>query len=76
MLTASPPEEGFDQHVQVAVEHAVGVPDLDFRPLVFDQPIGMKNVGPDLAAKINIELGLFQLFRLRAPPGRRDERAC
>jgi hypothetical protein len=67
-LAAAPKKESLDERVQVPVEHAVGVPDLDFRPQVFDQPVGMKNVGADLAAKINVELAHFELFRFRAPP--------
>src|SRR6266704_658817 len=42
---------GLDEHVDVAVEHAVDVADLLLRPMVFHHLIRMQHVTADLAAE-------------------------
>src|SRR5438270_9473192 len=40
------------EFLQVAVEDGLGVADLDARPVVLDQRVGMEDVAPDLAAPL------------------------
>ena len=50
---------GADKGLQVAVNYAIDVSDLSFRTVVFDQTIRLENIGANLRAEINIELGVL-----------------
>src|SRR5207248_1462511 len=52
----APHEKGLDEEVDVAVEHAIHVPNLFFRPMIFDELIRVQHVAADLAAKRDIAL--------------------
>src|SRR5208337_2166798 len=45
---------GLQEGIDVPVEDAVSISHFKFRPMVLNEPIGVQNVGPDLAAKIDI----------------------
>ena len=46
---------------EIAVKHTVDVADTEFRPVIFDQPVGSEHVAADLAAEVDVELRVFQL---------------
>src|SRR5262245_29111215 len=48
-----------DEGIEVAVEHAVDVPDLHTRAVVLDHPVGLQHVGADLAAEVDLHLLAF-----------------
>jgi len=47
---------GFKKGVDVAVQDAVGVAHFKFRSVVLDEAVGVQDVRPDLAAKIDVSL--------------------
>src|SRR5438874_12122633 len=47
-----PAQVGLHKFLQVAVEDGLGVADLDARPVVLDQRVGMEDVAPNLAAPL------------------------
>src|SRR5215469_3551844 len=53
-LLASFQQVGADARAQVAVEHAVNIPDLYLGAVVLHQPVWMQHVGTYLIAEINI----------------------
>lgn len=53
-----------DEGVEVAIEHGVDIPHLQVRTMVFDQPIRMQDVRPDLVSPGNVFLALGILFEL------------
>ena len=50
-----------DEGVDVAVEHAIYVAYFELGAVVFDHAVGLHDVGADLAAKRNLELGFVEL---------------
>ena len=64
------PQVGFDEAVEVAVEHGAGVADLVIGPQVLDELVGLEDVRADLAAEADLallvvllgEVGLAFLF--------------
>src|SRR5258708_18918199 len=48
----SPGQRGLDERLDVAIEHALHVADLDPCPVVLHQRVGMEHVAPDLAAPV------------------------
>jgi hypothetical protein len=51
-----------DERIDVPVQHPIDVADLKLRPVVFDHAVGLHNVGANLAAERNLELGLVELI--------------
>src|SRR5262245_40590497 len=47
---------GLDEHVDVAVEHAIDVADLFLRAVILHQPIGRQHVAANLAAERDLLL--------------------
>src|SRR6185312_8746244 len=58
-------QPGALQRVQVAVEHAVDVAHLQLGAGVLAHLVGLQHVAADLAAEVNVELGVLHLARLR-----------
>jgi hypothetical protein len=58
---------GFEEGIEISIEHAVGIAHFKFCAMVLNEPIGMQNVGPDLAAKIDIGLCRLELVRRFLP---------
>src|SRR5262245_41391157 len=58
-------EKRLDEHVEVAVEHAVDVADLLFGPVIFGELIRMEDVAPNLAAERDLLLRAPDLIELR-----------
>src|SRR5258705_9029926 len=56
---------GLDEHVDVAVEHAVHVADLLLRPMVLGHLIRMEYVAANLAAEADALLHAANLIELR-----------
>ncbi len=54
---------GFDEHVNVAVEHALDVADFDFGPLVLGQAVRLENVRSNLTAESDTQLAVFNGLR-------------
>src|SRR5580698_8581419 len=54
-------EVGADEGVDVTVEDAVDVADFKLRAVILDEAIGLHDVGTDLAAEGNVELGVVEL---------------
>jgi hypothetical protein len=50
-----------DERIDVPVQHPIDVADLKLRPVVFDHAVRLHNVGADLAAERNLELGFVEL---------------
>jgi len=57
-------EHRLDELVEVAVEHPVYVPDLQFGPRVLDEAIGLEDVGPDLVAPGDFGFEVLHLIDL------------
>src|ERR1019366_235350 len=55
-----------DQLVQIPVEHAIDIANLDSRPQVFHHAIGLQHVRADLRPEVNVEFGIFDAFGYRA----------
>src|SRR5439155_6479589 len=53
-LSGAPPQLGLDESLDVAVQDRIDVPDLDARPVVLHQPVGMQDVGADLRAELDV----------------------
>src|SRR5271155_2141810 len=56
---------GADERVNVAIHDAVHVSGAELGAMVFDHAVGLHDVGTDLAAKGNVQLGLVELVRMR-----------
>ena len=52
---------GLDKRLQIAIQHAIHVTDLQFRAMVFDEAIGLQHVGANLGSKIDIKFGVLDL---------------
>src|SRR5205823_1369394 len=61
-----PEQVGLDERVEVAVQHGLDVADLEPRPMVLDQLIGLKRVRADLAAERDLLLLAGELRELLA----------
>src|SRR5437764_941485 len=59
-----PEQVGLDERVEVAVQHGLDVADLEPRPVVLDQLIGLKRVRADLAAERDLLLLAGELREL------------
>src|SRR6266508_217454 len=55
---------GLDEAVEIAVEHAVHVADLELRAVVLDHLIGLQHVASDLVAEGDVALLPAELFEL------------
>lgn len=51
-----------DKGVEVAIEHSIDIPHLQVGAMVFDQPIRMQDVRPDLVSPGDVFLALGILF--------------
>src|SRR6185312_13214977 len=54
-------QPGVHERVEVAVEHAVDVADFDLGAGVLAHLVGLEDVGADLAAEVDVELGVLHL---------------
>ena len=54
-------EVGADERIDVAVEDAIYVAYFELRAVVFDHAVGLHDVGADLAAEGDVELGFVEL---------------
>src|ERR1051325_5996962 len=52
---------GVDQRVEIAIQHAVDVADGQLGAMVLDHPVGSQDVTANLAAEVDVELGIFEL---------------
>src|SRR2546430_3454161 len=61
-----PEQVGLDERVEVAIQHGLDVADLEPRPVVLDQLIGLERVRADLAAERDLLLLARELRELLA----------
>src|SRR3989475_1871281 len=66
LASARPEQVGPDQPVEVAVHHRLDVADLEPRPVVLDELVGMKRVRADLTAEGDLLLLAGELVELLA----------
>src|SRR3954471_21833645 len=57
-------QEALDEHVDVAVEHAVDVADLLLRAVILHELVGVQHVAADLAAERDVLLRAADLLEL------------
>jgi hypothetical protein len=58
-------EVGTDEGIEVAVEDAVHVADIEFCAVILNEAVGLHHIGADLAAEGNVEFGFVELIRVR-----------
>ena len=55
-------EVGTDERVKIPIQNAVHIADTELGAVVLDHAIGLHDVGTNLAAEGNVQLGFIQAF--------------
>ena len=57
-----PQEIGLDERIHIAIQHRIHITDLEIRPMILDQAVGLEDIGADLAAPGDPFLVTVQVF--------------